>query len=259
MQMDYIFDNRIAATLKKNEIIGVNVFEIKIINYIFEFDGGEADMECSNNTTIYELEQQLRKNFCLGKNVKLFANMKNIDRNEYVKNYEKFQMVIKNMNKQYSMCEMIDRKYEVIVRDKSYNFVGRFFNGWDINGLEDYVGTCVGNRKNNFNLNFINSRFDPYNNISYYGYPDKIEGMYVGNSKRNYPKYFIMEAKYLSIKRFMIDYNGKYFPAWINGNLTVSEALSLWNIAYETHDYYEYDGKLIDQNMMMTQIQFYKQ
>jgi hypothetical protein len=35
----YLFDNRIAATLKKNEIISVNVFEIKIINYIFEFDG----------------------------------------------------------------------------------------------------------------------------------------------------------------------------------------------------------------------------
>jgi hypothetical protein len=30
----YIFDNRIAATLKKNEIIGVNGFEIKLINSI---------------------------------------------------------------------------------------------------------------------------------------------------------------------------------------------------------------------------------
>jgi hypothetical protein len=93
-------------------------------------------------------------------------------------------MVHKNMGNQYSMCEMIDRKYEVIVRDKSYNFVGRFFNGWDINGLDDYVGICMGNRKNNFNINFINSRFDPYRNISFYGYPDKIEGMYIGNSKR---------------------------------------------------------------------------
>jgi hypothetical protein len=35
--------------LKKNEIISVNVFEIKIINYIFEFDGWEADLESSNN------------------------------------------------------------------------------------------------------------------------------------------------------------------------------------------------------------------
>jgi hypothetical protein len=63
----YIFDNRIAATLKKNEIIGVNIFEVKLINYVFEFDGGEADMESNNNITVYELEQQLRENFCLGK------------------------------------------------------------------------------------------------------------------------------------------------------------------------------------------------
>jgi hypothetical protein len=40
----YIFDNIIAATLKKNEIIGVNVFEIKLINYTLEFDGGEAEL-----------------------------------------------------------------------------------------------------------------------------------------------------------------------------------------------------------------------
>jgi hypothetical protein len=63
----YIFDNRIAATLKKNEIIGVNIFEIKLINYTFEFDGGESDMESNNNITVYELEQQLRENFCLGR------------------------------------------------------------------------------------------------------------------------------------------------------------------------------------------------
>jgi hypothetical protein len=43
----YIFDNRIAAKLKKNEVIGVNVFEIKLSNYIFEFDGGEADMDAT--------------------------------------------------------------------------------------------------------------------------------------------------------------------------------------------------------------------
>jgi hypothetical protein len=165
-------------------------------------------------------------------------------------------MVYKNMDNQYSMCEMIDRKYKVIVRNKSYNFVGRFFNGWDINGLEDYVGAWMGNRKNNFNINFSNSRFDPYRNVSFYGYPDKIEGMYVGNSKRRYPKYFIVDAKQLLLKRFIIDYNNKIFTAWINGNFTVSEALSLWNISFETHDYYEYDGKLIDQNMMMSQIQF---
>jgi hypothetical protein len=124
----YIFDNRIAAMLKRNEISRVNIFEIKLINYTLEFGGGEADMENNNNLTVHELEQQIRENFCLGKNVKLFANMKKINKQNYIKNYEKFQMVFKNMDNQYTMCEMIDRKYEVIVKDKSFNFVGRFFN-----------------------------------------------------------------------------------------------------------------------------------
>jgi hypothetical protein len=85
---------------------------------------------------------------------------------------------------------MIERKYEVTVRDKSLNFIGLFFNGWNINGLEDYIGTCVGNIKNNFYINFINSRFDPYRNISFYG------------SKRRGPKYFIVETKQLLLKNF---------------------------------------------------------
>jgi hypothetical protein len=56
------------------------------------------------------------------------------------------------------------------------------------------------------------------------------------------------------LKKILIDYNGKLFNGWINGNLTVSEATSLWNIVFEAHDYYEYDGKLIDQNLSITQI-----
>jgi hypothetical protein len=98
--------------LKKNEIIGVNTFEIKLINYTFEFDGGETDMESNNNITVFELEQQLRENFCLGKNVKLFANMKKINKQNYIKNFEKFQLVYKTIDKQYSMCEMIDRQFK---------------------------------------------------------------------------------------------------------------------------------------------------
>jgi hypothetical protein len=121
--------------------------------------------------------------------------------------------------------------------------------------LEDYIGPFVGNRKNNFYINFTNGRFDPYRNISFYGTPEKIEGIYIGNSKRKSPEYFIVEAKQLLLKKFLIDYNGKLFDAWINGNLTVTEALSLWNISFETHDYYEYDGKLIDQNLLITQTQ----
>jgi hypothetical protein len=100
----YLFDNKIAATLKKKEIIVVNVFEIKLINYIFEFDGSEADMESNNNLTVYELQQQIRETFNLGKNVKLFANMKKVNKNMYIKNFEKFQMVYKNIDRQFSLC-----------------------------------------------------------------------------------------------------------------------------------------------------------
>jgi hypothetical protein len=64
-----LFDNRIAAMLKKNEVIGVNIFEVKLINYVFEFDGGEAEMESNNNLTVHQLEQQVRETFYLGKNI----------------------------------------------------------------------------------------------------------------------------------------------------------------------------------------------
>jgi hypothetical protein len=73
----------------------------------------------------------------------------------------------------------------------------------------------------------------------FYGTPEKIEGMNVDNSKRKSPKYFIVETKQLLLKRFLNNYNGKLFNGRINGNLTVSEALSLWNISFETHNYYE--------------------
>jgi hypothetical protein len=91
----YLFDDGIAATLKKNEVIGVSVFE---------FDGGEADMESNNNLTIYELKQQVLETFCLDKNIKLFSNMKKVNKNMYIKNLDKFQKVFKNIDKQFSMC-----------------------------------------------------------------------------------------------------------------------------------------------------------
>jgi hypothetical protein len=119
----YLLHNRITATLKKNEIIEVNIFEVKSINYTFDFDGGEADMESNNDLTVYELEQRIRETFCLGKNVKLFSNMKKINKNTYIKNFDKFQLVFKNIDKQFSICQMIGRKYEVIVRDKSFNLM----------------------------------------------------------------------------------------------------------------------------------------
>jgi hypothetical protein len=57
--------------------------------------------------------------------------------------------------------------------------------------------------------------------------------MYVGNTKRKNPEYFIVEAKYLLLRRFLIDYNNKLFNGWINCNLTAGEAISLWNISLE--------------------------
>jgi hypothetical protein len=180
----YLFDTNIAATLRKNKIISVNIFEVKIIDYILEFDGGKADIDCNNNLTRCEFEQLVRKTFFRGKNIKLFSNMKKINRNMYIKNFEKFQLVFKNMDKQFSLYEMIDRKFEVIIRNKSFIFMGRFFNGWNINRLEDYIGSSVGNRKNDFIINFINSKFDSYKNISLYGIPDKIFAIYIGNTER---------------------------------------------------------------------------
>jgi hypothetical protein len=83
----YLFDNRIAATRKKNEIIEINTFEVKSVKYTFEFDEGEADMESNNNLTVHELEQQIRITFCLGKNVKLFSNLKKINKYTYIKKF----------------------------------------------------------------------------------------------------------------------------------------------------------------------------
>jgi hypothetical protein len=57
-------------------------------------------------------------------------------------------------------------------------------------------------RKNNFYINFTNGRFDPYRNISFYGTSEKIEEMYVGNTKWKNPEYFITEAKNLLLKWF---------------------------------------------------------
>jgi hypothetical protein len=132
---------------------------------------------------------------------------------------------------------MIDRKYEVVIRDRSFLFMGRFFDDWNINGLEDYIGSSAGNRRNNFIITFISSKFEPYRNVSLYRTPDKIYAIYIGNTERKNQKYFIVESKQLLLRRFLIDYKGRLYNGWINGNLTVSEATSMWNIAFEAHDY----------------------
>jgi hypothetical protein len=60
--------------------------------------------------------------------------MKKVNKNMCIKIFDKFQLVFRNIDKQFSMCEMIERKYEVTIRDKSFNFIGRFSNGWNIDG-----------------------------------------------------------------------------------------------------------------------------
>jgi hypothetical protein len=61
-----------------------------------EFDGGETNIECDNNLTIFEFEQKVRKTFFLGENVKLFTNLKKPNKNTYIKNFENFQLVYKD-------------------------------------------------------------------------------------------------------------------------------------------------------------------
>jgi hypothetical protein len=180
----FLYDTRIVATLRKNEIINVNTFEIKLVNYTLEFDRGEAEIECINNLTNVELEQLTRQTFVLGKNIKLFSNMKKSNMNLYFKNFEKFQIVFKNAEKQFSLCEMIERKYEILVRDKSFNLIGIFFNEWNIDGLIDYIGLYIGNRRNEFIVTFINSKLDACKNITLYGTTDKIYATYVANTER---------------------------------------------------------------------------
>jgi hypothetical protein len=55
--------------------------------------------------------------------------MKKPNANTYIKDFDKFQLVFKEMSKQFSLCTMTDRIYEVTIMDKSFIFIDRFFNG----------------------------------------------------------------------------------------------------------------------------------
>jgi hypothetical protein len=83
------------------------------------------------------------------------------------------------MDKQLSLCAMIDRIYEVIVMGKFFIFITI------IKGLEHYIGLCVGKRKNNFLIDFVNEKFDLKKNFSFYRVPDRINVNYILNTKEN--------------------------------------------------------------------------
>jgi hypothetical protein len=79
------------------------------------FDGGDTYIECENNLTVFEFEQKVRKPFFLGENVKILTEMKKPNPNTYIKDFNKFQLAFKEMNKQLSFCALFDRIYEITV------------------------------------------------------------------------------------------------------------------------------------------------
>jgi hypothetical protein len=157
--------------------------------------------------------------------MKLVAKMKNPSPKAYIKDFDKFQLAFKEMNEQFSLCSLFERIYEITVLNKSFIFLSRYFNGWGIKGLEHYIGLCVGNRKNNFSINFVKINFDTWRNITYYGVPDKIDATYLINTKRKNSEYLIADAKLLMLYRFLINYNDKLYNGSINRNFRVKDVI----------------------------------
>jgi hypothetical protein len=102
-----------------------------------EFDEGDTYNEGQNNLTMYEFEQKVRKTLFLGENIKIFVEMKTLTPNTCIKDFNKFQLAFKEINKQLALCSLVDRIYEIIILNKSY------------------ILQYIGNRKNNFAINFI--------------------------------------------------------------------------------------------------------
>jgi hypothetical protein len=97
----------------------------------------------------------------------------------------------------------------------------------NIKGLEHYIWLCVGNRKNNFVINFVNSNFNLWKNITFYRIPDKINGEYLINTLGCSPELLIAEAKQLVLYRFRVNNNNKMLNRWIKGNLMVKDSTGL--------------------------------
>jgi hypothetical protein len=109
----------------------VNIFDIEKKDSTRDFDGGDTYIEFENDLIKFEYEQKIRKTFFLGENVKILTEMKKSNPNPtiYIKDFNKFPLTFKEKDKQLSLCTLFDLIYEISILNKSYLFLGRFFNG----------------------------------------------------------------------------------------------------------------------------------
>jgi hypothetical protein len=142
----------------------------------------------------------------------------------------------------------------VQILDKFYISLGKCFNGWNLNDLINYICLSVGSKNNDFKIGFINGRYDINKNITYYRIPEKINTEFLIYSKRIIPEYSICENRNLSIVRFLIEHEIKYYHTSINGNIIMKDAMEIWKITCKSYDYFEYDGKSVDINLWQTKI-----
>jgi hypothetical protein len=54
--------------------------------------------------------------------------------------------------------------------------------------------------------------------------------------------------------RFLINYVEKLYNGWINVNLSVIDAINLRNVSFKNYNYYEYEVRPINANLMKRQI-----
>jgi hypothetical protein len=128
-----LYDSILAAVIENKKMIYFKTFIIKKKQFDREYDGRETYIECENNLTVFEFEQKIRQTFLLEDNVKIVNNMKKPNQNTYIKDFEKFQLAFKDVERNYILSSLFERIYEVTMLEKSYVFVGKCFNGWNIN------------------------------------------------------------------------------------------------------------------------------
>jgi hypothetical protein len=69
---------------------------------------------------------------------------------QYIADIPSFQLVKKEYDNIYKLSTLYDSQFEIFVNLKCYSFIGRVFDGWNLEGLKHYIGLCVPNRKNIF-------------------------------------------------------------------------------------------------------------
>jgi hypothetical protein len=57
---------------------------------------------------------------------------------------------------------LYDVIYNVKVFKSIYSLLGRFFDGWETKGVENYIGLYVDNKKNDFIVKFTRKEFDTW-------------------------------------------------------------------------------------------------